>query len=770
MAKRSLKASPEGITKAKKAFQRKGWTQEYLAAEVGLSTRQSIWKFFTGRPIERHLFVDICFQLDLEWQSIADLPPDVTPPVSPFSLDNHGGIENWVSALRSQTKEQIQAQCGILQSSFDMTQPLLLDSIYTNVNILPHLTNQRWLEVSDLQDSHPDLERPRLTSNNQQVVEGIQAATNSAKLMILGKPGAGKTTFLQYLAIQCSKGEYKSDCIPVFIQLRNFVAQTKDEENFNFVNYIAYSWSSYQVTPEQVDILLKKGKILVLLDGLDEIPKEYSQPVLKEIDLFSSNYYQDQIIITCRIAAQQYYFRGFNYVEIADFDSTQIKIFAQKWFIANSGGSQEEGLLLTKKFFEQLEYKENQPIRELVATPILLSLICSVFQERATFPTKRSKLYQAGLDILLVRWDQARGIQRDKAYRNLSLADKIKLLSQIAAVNFERGSFFFEKSEILDIISNHLASLPNSKADQETLWLDSEAILTAIELQHGLLVERARDIYSFSHLTFQEYLTARKIVASANKEIIENSLNTLAKHLTNPQWQEVILLTASMLPNADFLLQVMKEEVDTILVGSKELQNFITCLNRKVSTLDIPYHLGAVRAFYFTLFHDRDLNLALSLDHNLASSLVPELSLDLALARAFRISSTLINKPSIKKIINLGFSLDLERNFKLEEPLKKALHTLKKELPDLELGKDNLQNWWKNHGEQWVEQFRDLLIKYRQIGYEWKSSPPQEELLQKYYDANNLLIKCLHSDCQVSSDLRKKIENATLTPPNPNYV
>ncbi|MGB5968073.1 MAG: NACHT domain-containing protein, partial [Spirulinaceae cyanobacterium] len=404
MAKRSLKASPEGIIRAKKAFQRKGWTQEYLAAEVGLSTRQSIWKFFTGRPIERHLFVDICFQLDLEWQSIADLPPDVEPLPAATGLDNHAGVENWVVTLRSQTKEQIQAQCGILQSSFDMTQPLLLDSIYTNVNILPHLTNQRWLEVSDLQDSRPEVERPRLTSINQQVVAGIQAATDSAKLMILGKPGAGKTTFLQYLAIQCSKGEYKGDCIPIFIQLRNFVAQTKEEEDFSLTNYIARSWSSYQVTQEQVEILLQKGKLLVLLDGLDEVPKEYSQQVLKEIDLFANNYYQNQVIITCRIAAQQYYFRGFNYVEIADFDSSQIRTFAQKWFVANSGGSEEAGILLTKKFFEQLERRENQPIRELVATPILLSLICSVFQERATFPTKRSKLYQAGLDILLVRW------------------------------------------------------------------------------------------------------------------------------------------------------------------------------------------------------------------------------------------------------------------------------------------------------------------------------------------------------------------------------
>jgi predicted NACHT family NTPase len=66
MLKRSLKASSTGLDRAKRTFQLKQWSQEYLAAQVGLSTRNSVWKFFAGRPIERHIFMDICFQLDLD--------------------------------------------------------------------------------------------------------------------------------------------------------------------------------------------------------------------------------------------------------------------------------------------------------------------------------------------------------------------------------------------------------------------------------------------------------------------------------------------------------------------------------------------------------------------------------------------------------------------------------------------------------------------------------------------------------------------------------
>ena len=60
MVKRSLKASPNGIQWAKRAFAIKGWTQENLAGEVNLKTRQPIWRFFTGQPVDRQIFMEIC--------------------------------------------------------------------------------------------------------------------------------------------------------------------------------------------------------------------------------------------------------------------------------------------------------------------------------------------------------------------------------------------------------------------------------------------------------------------------------------------------------------------------------------------------------------------------------------------------------------------------------------------------------------------------------------------------------------------------------------
>lgn len=110
MAKRSLQASPEGARLARKIFDRRGWTQEGLATELDLRTRQPIWRFFTCRPIERHIFVELCTILDLNWWEIADHPPEsllgregpetTASPSPPSSSPN---VNHLVEQLRTAT-------------------------------------------------------------------------------------------------------------------------------------------------------------------------------------------------------------------------------------------------------------------------------------------------------------------------------------------------------------------------------------------------------------------------------------------------------------------------------------------------------------------------------------------------------------------------------------------------------------------------------------------------------------------------------------------
>ena len=426
MSKRSLFASTTGIEKAKKTFNRMAWSQEYLAGAVGIETRQPIWKFFTGKAIERHIFLEICFQLGLDWQEIADLPSDIIPETNANEPDDCLDVNVLVTTVRSQHHSKIQAQCGTIQL-LDVAQPQEQDRIYVDANILLTITGLRWLDTCDLESFNPELcECFGLSQVRQSEIPAQALVATQPKLMILGKPGSGKTTFLQHIAIQCNQGALQPERIPIFIRLKNFAEDARVVKDFSLFDYIRHELSSSKVTSKQIADLLAHGRTLILLDGLDEVQDEDRAEVLKQIRKFSEQYYSNQFMITCRIAANQYRFEGFTEIEIADFNQTQIEAFAQKWFKVVGSNSQLEGIALATQFIEKLKLQENRQIRELAVTPLLLNLTCIVFQAKADFPAIRSALYKQGLDILLFRWDQAKGNIRVGVDRDWEQCDFVR--------------------------------------------------------------------------------------------------------------------------------------------------------------------------------------------------------------------------------------------------------------------------------------------------------------------------------------------------------
>lgn len=108
MVKRSLRASLPGIQQAKNAFAYKGWTQENLAGEVGLKTRQSVWRFFTGQPVERQVFKELCSVLDLDWRDIAIDPPAEFPEPGEVTIAPVVDIDTLVRQVKLQRQDKIQ--------------------------------------------------------------------------------------------------------------------------------------------------------------------------------------------------------------------------------------------------------------------------------------------------------------------------------------------------------------------------------------------------------------------------------------------------------------------------------------------------------------------------------------------------------------------------------------------------------------------------------------------------------------------------------------
>ncbi|XHX80381.1 MAG: NACHT domain-containing protein [Stenomitos frigidus ULC029] len=760
MVKRSLQASELGIQEAKRAFALKGWTQENLASEVNLKTRQPIWRFFSGQPVERHVFLEICSVLELVWREIVMNPPAEFPEVSGSRQSAGIDLDALVQKVRSHRSAKIQDQCGILQL-LDISRPVSIDDIYVDVNILEEIASQQSVAIEDLKNLGPEaFDRFGLGTVDQKQVTGLQGVETYSKLRVLGKPGIGKTTFLQHLAIQCNNGTFAAERVPIFIALKNFADESRSSGDFSLSTYIHQEFFTAGLTdPTAIETLLQAGKVMLLLDGMDEVLNQESTAVLREIRRFTDKYHSNQFVATCRTAAQKLRLRGFTDVEIAPFSQEQITAFAQKWFVAFTKTTAQAGKAESDQFIQKLDLPENWQFRQLIVNPLFLHLACWVFHGQAKFPTKRTEFYKQGLDLLLGKWDEARGIERDDVYRDFLLPQKLKLLSQIAAASFERGQYFFEQRVLEQYIGDYIRSLAAVPPEPEALQVESAAALRAIEAQHGLLVERARGVFSFSYLAFQEYFTARNIVASHNLEAFEQALSGLVSHITDPHWREIFLLTTAMLRSADSLMQLMKQQIDALVAKDPYLQEFLTWASQKAQFVPSPPKVATGRAFYLALAQTPRIASQFVLARTLDQGMFLDAALDeMLLNCAIEQSQSFAHAYACSDALNNLLVMVLDAGF------KKSLQQLKDELPNATQNQHHWQCWWKTHYATWVKQLKTTISDYRNIHHQWQFSSEQQQTLQYYYDANQLLLDCLRSNSEVTTAVRQEIEATLLLP------
>jgi len=758
MSKRSLHASSAGIKEAKKAFASKGWTQEALALEVNLKTRQPIWRFFTGQPVERYTFMEICSILQLDWRTIAQDPPaeivDLGSRIETFPVSD---IDQIVRNIRRLRFDRVYNQCGTLKL-LDVNRPVSMNDVYIDLNILEEIRSRQWLEISLLKNTTlGEFERLGLGDVIVAQVPGTQAIEKYPKVRILGKPGAGKTTFLQHLAIQCNKNLFLPNLIPLFISLRDFASSIVQDKSPNLLKYIQDEFTACEIAYD-AEPLLRDGLFLLLLDGLDEVLEKDAHEVINEIRLFIDRYDKNIYVLSCRTAFRGFSFKGFVDVEIAPFTQMQINSFAFKWFPGLTRSANDLAVTKAQQLINNLDLPENQKFRSLVVTPLFLHLACSIFAAREVFPIKESEFYKQCLDILLLRWDESRGLERDPLYQSLRLPQKIKLLSQIAYKTFEDGHYFFTQNTIEQYITQFMSHLLKSSSDPEELQAQSETIFKSIELHNGIFVERAQGVFSFSYLPFHEYLTARKIVADFNLKGSEEPLKVLVEHISDIRWHEIFLLVASMLKSADSLVRLMKKYIDALVSQEQYIQKFLLWASQRATHTQSLNKLSAGRAFYFSLIKHPTLATQFALASSLDQGILLDLGLDtLGLECVMDINGS-------NRIPKCSQALKDTLNIVNDIRLKQILQQLKDELPSVIITQAQFASWWVENYLNWMYKLDGAIAQFRNQEGDWKFTFDQEKILQSYYEANQLLIICMNSASEISPSVRKGIEDTLLLP------
>jgi hypothetical protein len=435
------------------------------------------------------------------------------------------------STIRRQTSENIAEILEFVNSYVRLAHS-------RNSEVIPaHISDQRGVPL-DMLYVQPDLLVPR---NNETTTLSLdEFMSNIYRDVILGDPGAGKSTLGQKIIYDLTSSQVKSiQTVPFLVTLRDFQSYKKWRRK-SIAQYVTSVMSEeYQLDPPKgaIEYLLATGKAIVIFDGLDELLDTYKKREMRTaIENFSELYATSRVLVTSRrIGYPEAPLRTqiFRVSALEAFTNRQVIEYTAKWFELDQTLSKYESNMLTQRFIA-----ESSSITDLRENPLMLSLLCNLYRGARSIPRDRADLYERCATMLFDRWDAQRGIIIQGPLRS----DAREALQDIALWIFQNPNladglphnrlvtrlteFYFP-----DKYENRLRAEEVAE-DLLALWRGRAWVLT-----DSGTAPSGEPLYGFTHQTFLEYFAA--IELSRKNPGPQKLWTVLSGHIARAEWDIV---------------------------------------------------------------------------------------------------------------------------------------------------------------------------------------------------------------------------------------
>ncbi len=391
--------------------------------------------------------------------------------------------------------------------------------------------------------------------DNHEPVEILPLFDDESGLVILGDVGAGKTTFLQYIALSLVNGEDVHQTVNGRIPLAMPLSAYYDElENNNislydfFVTYFDNLGGSLPFGQLFKEVVAR-GKALILLDGLDEArdARLRNQAVQNIVDFIALNKGNgNKFLITSRLVGYRQariFADGVLECTLADIDELLGGRFIERWLLFVEQQEADGEAINREKETLRKQIWGNVALSRLASNPLLLTIMLMMQRQGLSLPHRRVELYHQFINTLIKDWNLARN---PRNMPNTAVSDVLETMRTLGPLALwmeednpgaglvQREDF---RRELVNVFRQRKAENPTVEANQ---FLDD------IKQFSGILVEREDQNIAFLHRSLQEYLAAWAI-AHKGQNSVEPVVEFIASHIIDKTWWELLRLSVGII-------------------------------------------------------------------------------------------------------------------------------------------------------------------------------------------------------------------------------
>lgn len=350
-------------------------------------------------------------------------------------------------------------------------------------------------------------------------------------VIISGTGGLGKSMMMRHFLLSSANEYQQTQIIPLFVRLKNYDTHYKDVVDF-IQEEISPLWPNISVA--ELSTYLDEGRMLILLDGLDEINNTLSNAFQNNFSKFISRYPKNQYILSSRPYSNFSAFSRFTIFTLCPFTKQQgLELIDKLHF-------REDNPEIKQKFRKEFDKKLFYSHLGFSDNPLLLTIMLMTYEEFAEVPSKMHLFYQEAYTVMSKKHDASKGGYKRALETGVSVDDFADIFARFCATTYKDQKYefsWFEMDSYYRSLKDKYFSLREKSVSDFITDVCNNLCLMYID----------GDKYSFVHRSFQEYFCARYFASQKDKNLDKIGI-MMDQNKLSQQTDKVLRMLYEMIP------------------------------------------------------------------------------------------------------------------------------------------------------------------------------------------------------------------------------